>query len=78
MKNFIEANRKRVFELLTLINVLREYQLEYGRLLKPLGDQVATAMKGAGLELPEEIKLSPVHTFHDTLNITHDSIEVGK
>jgi len=78
MKNFIEANRKRVFELLTLINVLREYQLEYGRLLKPLGDQVATAMQGAGLELPEEIKLSPVHTFHDTLNITHDSIEVAK
>jgi len=77
MKNFIETNRKRVFELLTLINVLREYQLEYGNLLKPLGDQVAAAMEGAGLELPEPIKLSPVHTFNDTLNITHDSIEVA-
>ena len=28
MKNFIDVNRKRIQELLTLINVLREYQFQ--------------------------------------------------
>ena len=35
------------------------------------------AIKDVGLELPEEIKISPVHTFSDTMNINIDSLEVG-
>ena len=35
------------------------------------------AIKDVGLELPEEIKISPVHTLSDTMNINIDSLEVG-
>ena len=35
------------------------------------------AIKDIGLDMPEEVKISPVHTFSDTMNINIDTLAVG-